>query len=582
MKALQKILNLKNCCLIMTFILLAGLASSCSGTANIEESTDITAEVSPTASMEETPSVVPETNEVPAEPVDDTQKIEEIDTTDIFALPIAETTLTYTMWTGIAPYMTNIINNFSEDIAIIKEISARTNIYLDVTYVSAMAEEEMFGLMIAGGDYTDIIGNMNLYTTGLEGALEDEVIIDLNDLVQQYAPAYYERLSSDVNSLLTMLTDDGQMGALALFYSEKGLENTSYVLHANWLDEFGMSTPETYDEVYEYLLAAKETYGAYMFLAQSGIDPDLLAGYNIAAEEYVVDGEVRHGYNQDEMYDYISMVRKWYAEGLVKEDFYVMFDGTQAYRDMANHVHSLSSFMAIGLSRLPSYADDPSTLLDLKMIGVPTVNKGDEIHSIRYQTIIKNATAWTISTSCTDPVPLIKLCEYLQTDEGIFLYNYGLENEAHTLDENGDPQWTDLIISNPDGYSYSAASYKYASSSASAYLPSVLDLTKDYYNFTNNEWGALETIKEMGDDAYSIPDAVELTTDEYSQYNYYANDVNTYFEECAVAWIIGTKDFNKEVWTSFIEAVNGMGLLEMVKVYQTAYDRYLSEIELYS
>ena len=57
-----------------------------------------------------------------------------------------------------------------------------TNVKLDWTEVTTTLAATQFQLMIAGGDYTDMIFNASsMYNTGLAGAVEDDVFLPLND-----------------------------------------------------------------------------------------------------------------------------------------------------------------------------------------------------------------------------------------------------------------------------------------------------------------------------------------------------------------------------------------------------------------
>ena len=42
----------------------------------------------------------------------------------------------------------------------------------------------------------------------------------------------------------------------------------------------------------------------------------------------------------------------------------------------------------------------------------------------------------------------------MYTTDGILLANYGVEDVTFTYNADGKPEFTDLIMNNPDGYSY--------------------------------------------------------------------------------------------------------------------------------
>lgn len=74
------------------------------------------------------------------------------------------------------------------------------------------------------------------------------------------------------------------------------------------------------------------------------------------------------------------------------------------------------------------------------------------------------------------------------------MYFGGVEDErlAYGYEcANGDPQYTNLVINNPD-HPYFFASYLYASNAATEYFPAILDVSASYYNFGDAEWAAYD------------------------------------------------------------------------------------------
>ncbi len=72
--------------------------------------------------------------------------------------------------------------------------------------------------------------------------------------------------------------------------------------------------------------------------------------------------------------------------------------------------------------------------------------------------MMKDNDNWAFSADCADIDPLLDLVEYLFSDDACLLTNYGVEDVTYTLDSEGKPRYTDLIVNNPDGLSYFFAS----------------------------------------------------------------------------------------------------------------------------
>ena len=52
---------------------------------------------------------------------------------------------------------------------------------------------------------------------------------------------------------------------------------------------------------------------------------------------------------------------------------------------------------------------------------------------------------------CEDIELAMRVLDYAYSEEGYMYYNFGTEGETYTLDEEGKPVYTDLIMKDPDG-----------------------------------------------------------------------------------------------------------------------------------
>lgn len=493
-------------------------------------------------------------------------------------LPIEEEAVHYTCWMPVAPYVGEFMNleEFSEKVAIVKLINEATNVYIDFNAVAGgMVEEESFNLMIAANDYTDIIGVMNYYggassgAAGHEKAINDEIIIDIKDDLEQYAPNYWSYLTSDDDAYMTMLTPSGMMGCIAQLL--QGSESMGMIVRKDWYDESGVSALETIDQFEEYLTYCKDTYGAYAYLQYEGNDTDFSAAFNINAGGFnLVDGQVIHAYNMPAYVDYLTKMNEWYEKGLFNSEFYNDTDVTTVRQDMANDLCSFVDGSASNMGMIYDMNPD-NAAMELMGISYLKADGVDEIHAGNKPSLIKNSDTWAVSTACGDHIPLMKLINFLYSEEGQQLYNWGEEGVAFEYDDNGEPQWTDLVINNPDGLSFMFASYLYASGTGSVYFPSVYQIEKEYYDAKPGVLEAMETFDTQTDGAYSLPRYVALDSEAEEEYTSMATDMETYAEGMILRFITGEEPL--ENYDAFLQQCNDMGLERMTELYQEAYDR---------
>ena len=96
----------------------------------------------------------------------------ELPTEPTYTLPISEEPLTYSMWMTYAPFAADLVNTETlEGMLVLDTLQEITNIHFDFVTANGAAEQDNFNLMIAAGDYTDILSSMEFYNTGLELSL---------------------------------------------------------------------------------------------------------------------------------------------------------------------------------------------------------------------------------------------------------------------------------------------------------------------------------------------------------------------------------------------------------------------------
>ena len=545
--------------LLLAFVLLLGLLAGCGS------SSDSTTDSADEAEEAE------ETEEVETETADDGAT---------YSLPIVDEPITYTMWITYAPFSADLIDvETMSGILVLDELQEVTNIYFDFTPVNGAADEDNFNLMIASGDYCDILSCMEYYNTGLEGAVEEGIIMDLADILPEYCPTYWDYLTSDTTSLMTAYTESGYMPAILVLMPELGQEAIGPLLRADWLEEFGMDMPTTFDELFDYLEMAYTEKGAiFEMTATDGIYGDLAYGLNIDIGGYtVVDGEVIYGQATDEFKEYLIFMNELYENGLISQDFFSTTNedlSSQARQDFGSGTNSLVSVSASNSSDIVmNVTEDSFEMAVLPYVssdGTTEAHVGPE----SLVSLVKDTDPWCFNAelSLEDIEPLLEMVEFLFSDEGYMLTNYGVEGETYTIDEDGNPQYTDLVINNPDGLSYFFASYVYATNSASGFFPYINDMSRTFYDFNDNQWEIYEDLKNLSDCAYNYPTYADLTTDEAATYSSIESDLTTYSESMILAFIVGNTDIEAE-YDTYVETLYSMGLQTMIDLKQDAYDR---------
>ena len=570
--------------LLLVLTLLAALLTACgTGTTSATSEAPAASETSEPApeapeQTEVASAVEPESEMESAAPETPEPQLEEV------ALPLFDETRTYTMWTMLPFFMNGLVSDMATDINNMKLLQENCNVKMEVTAVGDSVVSEQFNLMVSSGDYTDIISDgVSHYSKGYDAAITDDIIIDLYDLAKEYAPNYLYYLDTDPALRAALITDNGCLPTVATIYKEAGCENGGILIRGDWLEELGMDTPETYDQLHDYVRACMEKYGAQGItignvMADCRGDDSLYSyGYDLYAGGYnVIDGNVVYSYLNDNYYDYLRMLADWYQDGTLYSDFFnVQMGSTDKW--FASGQCPVNTGTAANIATIESYAD-PSYSYELMPINAPKVSADDQLHFSWTDNFsrIKQQDSWAISTACQDPEGIMMMVNYLFSEAGQLMYNYGDEGHSFEYDENGKPQYTELITNNPDGISYKDACYIYASAVASGHLPSIMDVRAGYYYFGDEEWSVFDTFRTCdADGTYNLPTGVALNEEENQEYATLSSDITTYASTEIMKFILGQEELTPDTFETFRDTIISMGGNRMEELYQQAYERYL-------
>lgn len=569
---------------LLVLCMMLGMFAACGGDA--PASSAAPAESVAAEASAEAPAEAPAEEPAPAEG----SAVEEAPASDVawpanplgnVELPLTEEPVTLTMWMGVNPNVLAITDDIGNDCVLWNELATRTGVHLEWTAISPDTEGEKFNLMVASDDLSDIISNATtLYTNGGEAAINDEVLIDhLPYLTEELTPQICKLMEAYPDAVPEALTESGWLAGMPQMSMQT--ESTSTfgpMIRKDWLDDLGLEIPETYDELYEVLKAFRDEKGADAAMAlnyaATGINSGLTLGYGIqglvadaAMSEpfYQVDDTVMYGPIQPEFKEYLSMINKWYEEGLIWQDF-------MSYQDFQNPPTDIILAGRTGffygevtfIATLQNASDDEN----FELVAMPDLvkEKGGTIPFMAERTYTA-ATPWSISTQCEYPELAMQWCNYMYTDEGALLCNYGIEGESFVFDENGVPVFTDLVLNNPD-MSTTVALFMYC-----------LDRGPFYRDETREQSGYTQAQKEASgiwNSNMSVGRAMggALNTDESDKVNQFYGDIKTYIQESVLEFVTGTRSLDE--FDAYVEHIKDMGIDDVTACWQDAYERYLN------
>lgn len=504
----------------------------------------------------------------------------------VYELPLFTEEKTFSMWKSLNGELasTCMPNGYLDNYAY-QEAVKLTNVNIDYVTVSSSAAIEQFSIMLATGDYPDMIANLSaMISDSFDSLIEQEILIDLYPYVESNMPVYKGLLDDGGDNLyLETLTDAGQMGAIYSIQLERDDPIYGLAIRQDWLDQLGLEIPDTYDELTEVATAFKTELGAsepihylglYDFCEGFGV-----VGYNVNFNPfakqyqgfYQVDGMVKFGLVEDGYRDYLEVVSDWYAEGLINAEFYTYNQNRNGSEAEAARLGDYCGIVGIDPNNLDYYeenAENPA--YELSAMAYPTVTEGDAIHLAEYSSY--TSPVISITTDCLDVEGAVTWLDWWYTDQGSDLANYGVEGLTMEYDENGEPQYTELYTQN-DGSIISDDEFPQLYFYQVVGCVTIPDGVKSFYSDKAKSFPDVWNTNQDAD--WAMP-PISLNTEEGELFSATFSDISTLFAEYLPQFVTGERPISE--WDSFVLTLYDMGIEDCIACWQGALDRYNSKL----
>lgn len=550
--------------LLMACALLICLMAGCSGTA-APESSEAPAQASQEAP--ETPAV-----EEPAQAEPEEEEPQEA----TVAYPLEGDGLELSFFTSFPGNLASYLESFDAHPGF-QMAQEKTGVKINFTAPSMETSSTQFDLMVASDEFTDIVGGFDsLYVGGLTSAYEGELIYDVASYLDSCAPDYLRVVNSnDTYQNLVYEADGTSLAVYGLYLYDYTSVSNGIFIRQDWLDDLGMDAPETYDDWHETLTAFKTEKGASApLLLPVGSESRgatysggfLTSGYSTEAKMsgghfFQVDGKVTSSLIDSKYKDYLTMLHDWFAEGLIYNDYY------SQTRDTAEQL-LLGDQMGIFDGKVDFITKfngkDANGVLRLSGIQNPMMNKG-EISG--FGSYVTEKSSFAITSSCQNVELALNWLNYFFTEEGILLCNYGQEDVTYTYDQDGQPQFTDIILHNEDPQlQFGNVTRLYLLDEV---LPTVYDQTRELAAYNDAERDAIQLWTDTKEAKYTLP-TVTLSTEANEELSMLLVDIETYASECVTKFIIG--DMSLDKWDEFVSTMESLGIHRCIEIYQEAID----------
>lgn len=490
---------------------------------------------------------------------------------DYPGMPITEEPVTLRYWCGNPSY-TNVAPTRMDQ--------PTFQLLEDISGVKLEFETGDFAIMIASGDYPDLI--MADWTHRSDGAskyVEMGIILDLAPYLDEYAPNFKAAMENDDEIRVQNTTDEGYV----VMFGMQGITHFGLQVRGDWLEKLGIDPPETMEDWYNMLVAFKTQDPNGNGEADEIPLANYYAGYNTlkyfcgayktydgsnSNPFYVDDGVIKFGPLTEGYKEWITEMAKWYREGLIDPDYLVNTPEKCDANMLADRIGAIGE----NTKRVQGKYLDMMvpTNPDFTLDSVVTPAYSDGISYFTGDVYHKNKTYRGTAVSATSEHKeiAIKYLDWFYSEPGIMLENYGIEGISYEMID-GKPVYTDEILNNPNGWSIDEAQVYWRIIYDDLFGIEREDAVLQGYVWPQQLVLVENTKKESQD---LILPALYFTQMEAMQISSKWSDIDTYKQEQVNRFIMNERPI--EEYDQFVDELLQMGIEDVTKVYQAAYDRY--------
>ena len=518
----------------------------------------------------------------------------------------------FTLWYYAPNYSTDWEYHSNNDYYCLPYITQETGVSIQFIEVSSGAASEQYSLMIAAGDWPDMNPVNEYYTGGLTQAYEDDVIFDLLDYADDLPNFMYifDQQSRDIQE---QALNDGHLLSFVSI-SDGSYSGNGLVTRGDWMDEQGISYDGqqqiTLDQFTDLLHTFRDAYGVECgYPCSDGTIGMGGAAFDTYAPTLISDGfmtfpgltifrygdEVTSGWVADNYFDYVTWLYGLIEDGTLLKLTEVETDRMAQNSMQANGEISVWQANADKLDECADFVADKATST-FRAQAIPSVVPDES--QVGADTIWKEparmvAPGFSVSANSDKAGIVCQWMNWFWTDVGTLVYNYGLSEDIATqmglsanrgegqgpwfgsyrINEDGEVEWTDMITDTSAGGNAEKFSGMYT---FSRFATSYQDNDRLLSTFTDNALNAVELWTIPGGDERYYPSAITLNTEDNERVNRLQNDILTYGEEQILRMLDGQIEITRENWDNYVNTINGMGLVEIVEIYQRYYDDYMA------
>lgn len=502
----------------------------------------------------------------------------------------------YTYWT---PATVNEIESDYSKNSVVQYINKKFNMTLKFQQPVSGTETDSLNLMLGTGEYTDIIDS-SYYQGSIDQLYIDGVIIDIAKYLD-YMPNFKALLEKDEVFRKNVYNDSGMIFKLPEYITEDPLHWGGLVYRRDILETMtggniafpsGNDEPITIED-WDYMLPLFQQYFEYagfpdfatLIIPACGyfITSDLITTFGASASYYIDDGIVKYGPIEDGFYKYLKKMHEWYQKGYVYKDFatrtndlFFLPNTSLTYGGSAGIWFGMTGQLGTAMS-LPEYGLN----VEVEPLANPIDAEGSisAAPNMMYRGHSDQMGGAMISKSCKNVERLLTVIDYMYSDEGSLLKEYGitkeqgaadyelykkygLEDGAYSIDSNGDVVVNEKLGADSTLSKDVFVDYK---------LPGMRNNTYTNRDLSEINKTATKVWLKYG---YSGLPPIYRTSEEEDIYISKQSSIDDYVNTMVLKFILGEQELNETNWENYKNQLNTFGIQANITIQQAAYDRY--------
>ena len=476
------------------------------------------------------------------------------------------------------------IASLADNLPIWEELQRRTNVKInwDVTAPAQYVEEMKLRISADDGELPDVLLLPNGLNLGKLGG--DGIIIPLEDYIDQYGKNI-QRMYESFPRVKSLTSADGHIYSINTVSENAYLTPYGFVIRKDWLDRLGLDEPETIDDWMTVLRAFRDED------ADGDGDPNNEIPFSVGGHVWYTtfwahawdlhlfysdgwypdsNGQMQYEFISDNAKEFFTWMHDFYEEGLLDPEFLTLGDETKLYEKAArNEVGAFTVYP----SQIPTIeaALRANGVEDAKLVPLaPPAGPYAQMTEVLGDMAVNG---YVITSNCEHPEIVVALIDYLMSDEGTELMNFGIEGETYVKYTDGSYSFTKLVTANPDGLPAGDVLSSYGCQMGLPYIMSEKRGAAMLYEYDEDMRELFVTIsvktRPYARSGLVLPPATEEESRIIADKS---DDLVAYIWEMTGKFILGTEDID-EKWDSYVSHVKELGVDDILAVKQAQYDR---------